>query len=146
MKISIIIIFLIIFSLMAILSDGRDGRQGRELHITSLSIKFDKTDAVFTVNYDFDTFSEAYILLFGAKIIEPKVRSIFQDFEYEIIKIDPGKAILRVRNISVLNKGYYLHNSRRFGETVDTVYISDISDPRIKEYYNINSTPNYFYR
>jgi hypothetical protein len=143
MKISIILIFLIIFALVTVLSDGK---REKDLQITSLEIKFDKTDAIFTVNYNFDKFSETFLLLFGTKPIEPKVRSAFQNFEYEIIKMDQNRAILRVKNISVLNKGYYLHNSRMFNDTIGTVYISDPSNTRIREYSNINSTPNYFYR
>src|SRR3970040_1048473 len=104
MKISIILIFLIIFALVTVLSDGK---REKDLQITSLEIKFDKTDAIFTVNYNFDKFSETFLLLFGTKPIEPKVRSAFQNFEYELIKMDQNRAILRVKNISVLNKGYY---------------------------------------
>lgn len=143
MKISLILIFLIIFSFVIVLTDGS---QEKELHITSLDIKFDKTDAIFTVNYDFDKLSKTFLLIFGAQTLEPRIRYIFSDFEYEIIKIDPERTILRVNNISILNKGYYLHYSHKFGDTIDTVYISDPSSTRIREYTNINSTPNYFYR
>lgn len=143
MRRSIILIFLIIFALVTVTTDGK---REKELHITSLEINFNKTDAIFTVNYDFDKFSKTFLLLLGTKAIEPKVRSIFPDFEYDVIKIDHDKAILRVKNISVLDKGYYLHNSRKFSETIDTVYVSDPSNTRIGEYHNINSTPNYFYR
>ena len=142
MKISVILTLLIIFTSVTIITDGK---RDKGLHITSLEIKFDKTDAVFTVNYDFDKFSETFLILFGTKTLEPRVRSIFPNFEYEVIKIDQNKAILRVKNISRLNKDYYLHNSRKFNHTIETVYISDPSNTKVREYYNINSTPNYFY-
>lgn len=142
MKIPVILTFLIVFAFVTILSEGR---QERELHITSLSIQFNKTDATFTVYYDFDTFSKTYLLLFGAATLEPRIRSVFPNFEYEIIKLDTGKAVLKVNDISRLNKGYYLHNSQKFGETIDIVYISDPSTTKIREYFNINSTPDYFY-
>lgn len=143
MRTSAILILLIIFALVTVITDGK---REKELRITSLEINFNKTDAIFTVNYDFDKFSKTFFLLLGTKAIEPKVRSIFPDFEYDIIKIDHNKAILRVKNISVLNEGYYLHSSHKFSETIDTVYISAPSSTRIGEYHNINSTPNYFYR
>lgn len=142
MKISVILIFLIIFASVAIATDGK---REKELHITSLEIEFDKTDAIFTVNYGFDKFSEAFLLFFGTNALEPKVRYIFPNFDYDVIKIDQDKAILRVKNISVLNKDYYLHNSRKFNDTIDIVYISSPSETRIREYHNINATPNYFY-
>ncbi len=143
MKISVILIFLIIFVSVAILTDGR---QGTGHHITSLTIQFDKTDATFTINFNFDILSKMYLSILGTKTLEPRIRSIFPDFEYEIIKMDPDVAILRVKNISILNKGYYLHNSRKFNQTIDTVYISDRSSTRVREYDNINATPNFFYR
>lgn len=138
-----ILTLLVVFALVTVITDGK---REKELHITSLDIKFDKTDAIFTVNYDFDKFSKTFLLLLGTKALEPKVRSTFPDFEYDVIKIDHNKAVLRVKNISVLNKGYYLHNSHKFSETIETVYVSDPSSTRIGEYHNINSTPNYFYR
>jgi len=143
MKTPVILILLMVFTSMTIITDGK---RDKDLRITSLDIKFNKTDAIFTVNYDFDKFSETFLMLFGAKTIESKIRHPFQNFEYDIIKIDHNRAILRVKNISVLNKGYYLHNSREFGDTIDTVYVSDPSTTRIREYHNINSTPNYFYK
>lgn len=142
MRASVILILLIIFTSVITATDGKIDKR---LHITSLDIKFDKTDAIFTVNYNFDKFSETFFLILGTKTLEPKIRSIFPNFEYDVIKIDQNKAVLRVKNISVLNKDYYLHTSRKFGDTIDTVYISDPSNTRIREYYSINSTPNYFY-
>ena len=138
------LILTLLIILMLITVTG--GRREKELHITSLTIQFDKTDALFTVNYDFDKLTRAYILIFGGNIIEPKVKSIFPNIDYDVIKIDQDKAILRVKNISRLNKGYYLHNSQKLGETIDMVYISDHSNTKAREYYNINATPDYFYR
>ncbi len=144
MRIPIIITLLIIFAFVTVLSDGK---REKELHITSLEIKFDKTDAIFTVNYQFDRFSKTYLLLLGTKTLEPKVISIIPDgLDYTITKISPERATIIVKNISVLDKGYYLHYSRKFRYSIDTVYISDPSNPKIKEFNNINSTPNYFYR
>lgn len=138
-----ILTLLIIFTLITAITDGdRD----RELRITSLNIQFDKTDAIFTINYDFDKLSRAYLLIFGSKTLEPKVKSVFPNFDYEIIKIDPDRAILRIKNISRFKDGYYLHDSHKFGEIIDIAYISDPSSTKIREYYNINATPNYFYR
>ena len=143
MKISVILTLLIVFAFVTVLTEGR---QGRELYITSLSIQFNKTDAIFTVYYDFDAFSKTYLLLFGTISLEPRIRDIFPNFDYEIIKLDTKKAVLKVKNISRLDKGYYLHNSQKFGETIDIVYISDPSSAKIREYSNINATPDYFYR
>ncbi len=143
MKNLVLVLFTILL-LTAILTDGKTERQS--LHITSLTIKFDRTDATFTVNYDFGGLPKLYILLLGSKSLEPKIKSVFSNFDYEVIKMDENKAILRVTNISRLDKGYYLHDSRKFGEVINTVYIYTPDSPRAKEYSNLNSTPPFFYR
>jgi hypothetical protein len=136
---------IIIISILIILSIVvTDGREKRELPITSLEIQFDKTDATFIVNYNFDKLARIYLITFGSKSLESKIKSIFINFEYDIIKIDADKAILKVKNISRLNKGYYLHESRKFTETIGVINITDSFST--KTYFNTNSTPNYFYR
>lgn len=144
MKLLYILTALILFTLVVVITDGR--QEGRNLHITSLSIQFDKTDATFIANYDFGSLPTMYLLIFGTKSIEPEIRSIFSNFDFDIIKMDQERAVLRVKNISVLNKGYYLHDSRNIGQTIDIVYISDPYSTKTKEYYNMSATPNYFYR
>lgn len=141
-----IVTLVMIFSILIFATTFTDGRQVKELGITSLTIQFDKENAIFTVNYNFATWARTYLLLLGSKTLEPKIQSIFQNFDYEVIKIDQDKAILRVKHISKLNKEYYLHNSQKFGDTIGTVYILDSSNNRTREYNNINATPNYFYK
>jgi hypothetical protein len=116
------------------------------LDITSLTITFDRTDAIFTANYDLGTFPKMYILLFGSKNIEPKINSIFSNFNYQIIKMDQDKVILKVKDISRVIPGYYLHDSRKIGSTIDKIYIYTPDAPFPKEYSNRNSTPDTFYR
>ena len=45
-----------------------------------------------------------YILLMGGKSIEPKMKELFSNFDYEVIKMDQDKAILHVKNISRFEK------------------------------------------
>jgi hypothetical protein len=142
MKNLVLVLFTVLL-LTAILTDGKTERQS--LQITSLTIKFDRADAIFTVNFDIGDLPRLYILLLGSKSLEPKVNSVFSNFDYEIIKMDQDKAILRVKNVSRLDKGYYLHDSRKFGETIDTVYIYTSDSSRATEYSMINSTPPFFY-
>lgn len=144
MKKSVLILFIVLVSASLPFTEGTSDR--RSLDITSLTINFDKTDATFTMNYDFGRLSKLYILLLGSKSIEPKIKSVFSSFDYEIIKMDQDKTILMVKNISRLDKGYYLHDSVKFGETIRTIYIYTHDSGRPREYFNINSTPNIFYR
>ncbi len=144
MKTPAMILFMVlVFASMLPLSEGNPGRP---LDITSLIINFDKTDATFTVNYDLGKIPKMYVLLFGSKSIEPKIKDVFSNFDYEIIKLDQEKAILRVKNISRLEKDFYLHDSRRLGAGISTIIVYTPDSPRTREYSNLDSTPNTFYR
>lgn len=145
MKKSITVIFLVLFfaSILPI-SDGTSANH--TLEITSLTINFDKTNATFIVNYDIGKIPKMYILLFGSKSIEPKIRELFSNFDYDIVKMNQDETILNVKNISRLEKGFYLHDSRILGASIDSIIVSTPDSPRTKEYSNLNSTPNTFYR
>jgi hypothetical protein len=87
-----------------------------------------------------------FILLMGSKSLEPKIESVFSEFDYEIIKMDQEKAVLRVKNVSWLDKGYYFHDSIKFGEYINTVYVYTTDSTRPREYSHINSTQPTYYR
>ncbi|MBU3967062.1 MAG: hypothetical protein KKG76_06785 [Euryarchaeota archaeon] len=128
----IVTVFLIIvFASLTPFSVGASEK--RSIDITSLTINFDKTDATFTVYYDIGRLPKMFILLLGSKSLEPKIKSVFFEFDYDIIKMDPDKAVLRVKNISRPQKEYYLHDSVKFGESIKTVlyiYTPDSPDPK----------------
>ncbi len=130
---NLIMVLFMVFVLISVIPFTEGKSEKRSLDITSLMINFDKTDAIFTVNYDFNSLSKLYILFLGSKSLEPKIKAIFSNFDYKIIKMDQYKAILRVKNISRFDKGYYLHDSHRFGESINTVlyiYTPDSSEPK----------------
>jgi len=60
--------------------------------------------------------------------------------------MNQNSAILRIKNISRLDKGYYLHDSVKFGERIDALYIFTPDSQRPREFFNLNATPNIFYR
>ena len=140
--IAVIFIILLMFSLLP-LSVGSQGTLTFE--ISSLTIKFDKTDAEFIVNYDLGTIPKMYILLMGGRSIEPKMKEIFSNFDYEVIKMDQDKAILHVKNVSRFEKGYYLHDSISLGAEIKTIIVYIPGDSRPTEYVGLNATPNKFY-
>jgi hypothetical protein len=141
---SIIILLILVLVYLTPFSNGTPDRGS--LEITSLTINFEKTDAIFTVKYDLGSLPKLFILLMGSKSLEPRIESVFSEFEYEIIKMDQEKAVLRVRNISWFDKGYYFHDSKNFGEYINTVYVYTTDSPRSVEYSHINSTQPTFYR
>ncbi len=145
MKKSIILIFIVLF-FVSILPMSEGTQADHAFEISSLTINFDKTDATFIVNYDLGKIPKMYLLLFGSKSIEPKIRNIFSNFDYDIVKMNQEKTILNVKNISRLEKGFYLHDSRKLGDRINTIIVSTPDSPRTKEYSNLNSTPDTFYR
>jgi hypothetical protein len=143
------ILLLIAIFVIASLLPPTEGTPGsRPIEITSLIIKFDKTDAQFTVNYDIGTIPKMYILLLGGKSIEPRIKDVFSNFDYTVIEMDQEKTILHVKNISRYEKNlnYYLHDTVRFGATIKNMIIYIPGDPRPAEYIGLNATPSKFYR
>jgi hypothetical protein len=145
MKKSIMLVFIVLF-FASILPISEGTSANHTFEITSLTINFDKTNATFIVNYDLGQIPKMYILLFGSKSIEPKIREIFSNFDYDIVKMNQDETILKVKSISRQEKGFYLHDSHKLGASINSIIIFTPDSPRAKEYSNLNSTPNTFYR
>jgi hypothetical protein len=144
MKNPIPVFFIVLILVSSLpLSGGVQGT--RVFEISSLIIKFQNTDAEFTVNYNIGTIPRMYILLMGGKSIEPKMKELFSNFDYEVVKMDQDKAILHVKNISRFEKGYYLHDSIGFGTRINTMIIYIPGDPQPTQYFGLNATKNTFY-
>jgi hypothetical protein len=142
-------LLLIAVFVIASLLPPTEGTPGsRPIEITSLIVKFDKTDAQFTVNYDIGTIPKMYILLLGGKSIQPRINDVFSNFDYTVIKMDHEKTILHVKNISRYEKNlnYYLSDPVKFGATIKNMIIYIPGDPRPVEYIGLNATPSKFYR
>lgn len=138
-------VFFIVLILVSFLPLSGGAQGTRVFEISSLVIKFQNTDAEFIVNYNIGTIPRMYILLMGGKSIEPKMKELFSNFDYEVIKMDQEKAILHVKNISRLEKGYYLHDSIGFGTRINIMIIYIPGDAQPTQYYGLNATKNTFY-
>jgi len=136
MKSAIVLLMLLIYVAALPVTEGAPDR--RSLDITSVAINLSKTDAEFTVNYELDVFTKMYVLLMGGKSIEPKIKSVFSNFDYEITKLDTDRTVLWVKNFSRYDKGYYLHDSHvKFGEGIKTLYVYTPDSPDPKKYSSI---------
>ncbi len=119
--------------------------EGKYIHLDSTEIAFSGTDARITIEYHLSPFAQAYIFLFGTKHLEPKIKEIFFDFgNVDVQKIGRNSALIQVKGISRHSDEYYLHESRKFGVSPDTLTViypegtkRDIEHPR--------ATPNTFY-
>ena len=142
---------LILIALLVIASflPPTEGTSGiSPIDITTLVVKFDKTDAQITVNYDLGTMPKMYIMLLGGKSIEPRIKDVFSSFNYTVIKMDQEKTILHVKNVSRYEKNlnYYLHDSIKVGATIKNMIIYIPGDLRPSVYIGLNATPSKFYR
>ena len=120
-------------------------REGKYIHIDSIEIDFDKTNANVYLNYDLSPFAESYMFLFGSKNLEPKIKEIFANFsEVHIQMIGSNSASLQITNISRKKDQYYLHDSRKFGMRPDVLTLV-YPDGTRKIYQNAISTQDTFY-
>lgn len=119
-------------------------REGRYIHVDSIEIVFDKTDANVDIQYRLSAFAEAYMILFGSKNLEPKIREIFANFtEVKILHIERNSASLQITNISRKKDQNYLHDSRELGVQTDVLTL--VSPQGTRRLQNQKSTGNFFY-
>ena len=120
-------------------------KEGKYIHINSVVIEFNKSNANVNVEYRISPFAEAYIFLFGSKHLEPKMKEIFADFsDVKILKIGSYSASLLVSNISRKNDQFYLHESKKF-DVQPGILTLVYPDGTKRNILNTSSTPNTFY-
>jgi hypothetical protein len=120
-------------------------REGKYIHIDSMEINFNKTDADVQIQYHLSPFAQVYMFMFGSKNLEPKIEDIFFDFEnIEVRRIGRSSALIHVNNISRQNDEYYLHDSRELGMQPDllTLVYPDRTRQNIE---HAKATPDIFY-
>lgn len=126
------------------IKDTEQFREGKYIHIDSIKIVFDKTDANVDMQYHLSPFAEAYMLLFGSKNLEPKIRTIFANFpEVKVLQIENNRAALHITNISRQKDENYLQDSRELGMSTDSLTL--VSPQGTRSLQNQNSTGNFFY-
>jgi hypothetical protein len=115
------------------------------IYYKHMTMKFSGTDATVTLSFELDTFVQVYTLLMGSHNLDGDIRNMFYEFDdVTVSEIGKDYAILRIGNVSRLSDGYYLHDSRNLGSSVDLltmVYPSGAS----KQIANAKTTSNIFY-
>ncbi|AKB67724.1 hypothetical protein MSMAL_1181 [Methanosarcina mazei LYC] len=151
MKVKAIITIALIISaalMAAKISPGEDSEQfgeGNYIHIDTMVIEFNRTDANVQIKYHLSPFAQVYMFMFGSKHLEPKIEDIFFDFEnIEVRRIGRSSALIHVNDISRHDDEYYLHDSRELGMQPDilTLVYPDRTRQNI-EY--ARATPDIFY-
>jgi hypothetical protein len=120
--------------------------EGKYIHVDSIEIQFDKTNASVNIDYHLNPFAQAYVIMFGSKNLEPKIKEIFSGFrEVKIQKIGRSSASLQVQNISKESDGYYLCNSYELGVQADVLTFVYPPNGATKNYEHVKVTPPVFY-
>ena len=120
-------------------------REGKYIHIDSMVIEFNKTDADVQIQYNLSPFAQVYMFLFGSKHLEPKIEEIFFDFDnIEVQKIGRTSALIHIKDISRQNEEYYLHDSREFGMQPDVLTLV-YPDSTRRNIAHAKETPYVFY-
>ncbi|KKG13872.1 hypothetical protein EO98_00810 [Methanosarcina sp. 2.H.T.1A.6] len=152
MKIKAIITIALIISAALMASKVSPGvnmeqfREGKYIHIDSMVIEFDKTDADVQVKYSLSPFAQAYMFLFGSRHLEPKIEEIFFDFEdVEVERIGRNSALIHIENISRQNDEFYLHDSRKLGMQPDVLTLVYPTTAR-QNIEHATATPDLFYK
>ncbi|MGB9927742.1 MAG: hypothetical protein ACPK85_04990 [Methanosarcina sp.] len=104
--------------------DKEQFREGKYIHIDTMEIQFNKTDADVNVKYHLSPFAEIYIFLFGSKHMEPKLEEIFFEFQdVHVQEIGQANANIEIKNIARKSDEFYLHDSCKFGVQPDSLTI-----------------------
>ena len=120
-------------------------REGKYIHINSMVIEFNKTDADVQIQYHLSPFAQVYMFLFGSKHLEPKIEEIFFDFDnIEVQKIGRTSAVIHIKDISRQSDEYYLHDSRMIGMQPDVLTLVYPDNTR-RNIEHAKETPYVFY-
>ena len=120
-------------------------REGKYIHLDSMVIDFDKTNADVEIQYHLSPFAQVYMFMFGSKHLEPKIEDIFFDFEnIEVLKIGRTSASVHVKDISRQDNEYYLHDSRELGMQPDVLTLV-YPDKTRRNIAHAKATPDIFY-
>ena len=117
------------------------------INVTETLMEFNGTDGVFTIYYDIDILPKIYLMAFGSVKIVPEVEAQFVSFDKGnviIERLDYEQAIVVVKNVSYYKKGYYFHDSHKFGMNLSKLVV-DPPDRLPRTYLNTNITRSLFY-
>lgn len=115
------------------------------IHYNKMMMQFSDTNATVTLYFQMNIFAQIYVLFMGSHNLNNDIKKVFNQFdEVQINKIGKDYAVIHISNITTLQNGYYLHDSKKLGAIIDElsiIYPSGLT----KESNNVNVTPNIFY-
>ncbi|RLG22464.1 hypothetical protein DRN72_01850 [Methanosarcinales archaeon] len=115
------------------------------LRVDEVTMWLEGYNATLELKYELNFLAKTYVLLFGAKTIEPEIRKFLPFEEIKILKLNDKRALVRVINItrSVDEKSdriYYLYQPYYFSYPIKRIVIVYPDGTRL-ELFNRDSTP-----
>ncbi len=101
-----------------------DTQRSNYIHIESVTMTFEGSDMNVTVTYKLDLFAKLYMLLFGTRVVEPKLEGIFAEFEnVEIRNVSQDSAEIFAVDVLIQDGGAYHIRPHKLGQEVDRLLI-----------------------
>jgi hypothetical protein len=114
------------------------------IKINDLTMRLDRSDALFEFNYTLDSFAKLYVLALGCKYMEPDLQSMLGSYgDVKVVRADPYSAALLASGAGEKNSNYYLFESKPLGSRVSRLTIVYPAG-QYRTFYNVSSTPNVF--
>jgi len=139
----------LILTLIILASGQASAEPPRYLHVTTVTMELNGTNATFTVDYELDIVAKFYVLFLGSGSIEPVIQELFINFDdVKVISTMENHALVTAANVSYQDpaqqNNYYFHDSHQLGTTVDTLILVFPKGTR-RTLLDVSATPNIFF-
>ena len=122
-----------------------DTQRSNYIHIENVTMTFEGSNVNVTVTYKLDLFAKLYMLLFGPKVVEPKLEGIFANFENaKITNISQDSAEIFAVNVLINEGETYQIRPHKLGQEVDILVIV-FPDNHTLKFNDINTVPSITY-
>ncbi|MDD3291743.1 MAG: hypothetical protein PHD13_02830 [Methanocellales archaeon] len=122
-----------------------DTQRSNYIHIESVTMTFEGDDMNVTVRYKLDLFAKLYMLLFGTKVVEPKLEGIFAEFEsVEIKNVSQDGAEIFAVDVLIQEDETYHIRQHKLGQEVGRLFIV-FPDNHTITFEDVNTVPSITY-
>lgn len=122
-----------------------DTQRSNYIHIENVTMTFEGSNVNVTVKYKLDLFARLYMLLFGPKVVEPKLEGIFANFENaEVKNVSQDSAEIFAVNVLIKEGQTYQIRPHKLGQEVDVLVIVFPDDHTIR-FNDVNTVPSITY-
>jgi len=115
------------------------------LKVNEVTMWLEGYNATVELNFNLNFLAKTYVLLFGAKTIEPEIKEFLPFEEIEVLKLNDKRAVVKVINITRSvderkDRIYYLYQPYHFSYPIKRIVIVYPDGTRL-ELFDRDSTP-----